>query len=147
MSEVNKERVEREKRRREVANAQLREKVAEARKAGICRCGGTLDFKKGTSRYYSTCPECRAKAKRYYLEGPNPPQKRPTVKLDRNLRECPGVRRKLERDGLGREAWWWFASSTVNGRQRIRRWSVDKYGDRGAWIMAMAQRMDWEESK
>jgi hypothetical protein len=52
----------------------------------------------------------------------------------------------LERDGFGREAWWWFASAYIDGRQRTRRWSVDKYGDRGAWRLAMAQRREWESS-
>ncbi len=145
------ERVEREKQRRKIANAQMREKVAAARKIGICRCGGKLDIKPGTTKYYSTCPECREKgtvsATRYYREGALPPKERPPTKLDGRLRECTGVRRRLERDGLGREAWWWMANAIVNGRQRIRRWSVDKYGDRGAHRLAMKQRRDWENSQ
>jgi hypothetical protein len=144
------ERVEREKQRRTKANAQMREKVAAARKIGICRCGGKLDIKPGTTRYYSTCPECREKATvsatRYYREGALPPKVRPSVKLDGRLRESTGVRRRFERDGLGREAWWWMANATVNGRQRVRRWSVEKYGDRGAWRLAMTQRLEWEKS-
>jgi len=145
------ERIEREKRRREEANARMREKVAAARKLGICRCGGKLDTKPGSTRIYSTCPECREKAKasanRYYREGPLPPRAIPPAKLDGRLRDSTGVRRRLERDGLGRVAWWWFASAAVNGRQRIRRWAVDKYGDRGAWRLAMAQRREWIKSK
>lgn len=39
MSLTAEERVEREKHRREHANARMREKVAAARKRGICRCG------------------------------------------------------------------------------------------------------------
>ena len=144
------ERVEREKQRRKKANAQMREKVAAARKIGVCRCGGKLDIKPGTEKYYSTCPECREKATvsatRYYREGALPPKARPPVKLDGRLRESTGVRRRLERDGLGREAWWWMANAIVNGRQRVRRWSVEKYGDRGAWRLAMAQRLEWKTS-
>jgi len=147
---TNEERIEREKQRREAANARMREKVAAARKRGICRCGGKLDKKPGTRRNYSTCPDCREKAKasatRYYREGPLPPQVRPPTKLDGRLRDSTGVRRRLERDGFGREAWWWFASALVDGKQRTRRWSVDKYGDHGAWRQAMAQRREWEES-
>lgn len=144
------ERVEREKHRRETANARMREKVAAARRRGICRCGGKLDKKPNTRRNYSTCPDCREKGKasanRYYREGPLPPRVSPPTKLDGRLRDSTGVRRRLERDGLGREAWWWFASAVVNGRQRIRRWSVDKYGDREAWRLAIAQRREWEKS-
>lgn len=150
MSLSNEQRIEREKQRREVANARMREKVAAARKRGICRCGGKLDKKRDTMRNYSTCPDCREKAKasanRYYREGPLPPQVRPPTKLDGRLRDATGVRRRLERDGFGREAWWWFASALVGGRQRTRRWSVDKHGDRGAWRQAMAQRREWEKS-
>jgi hypothetical protein len=149
MSPKDKERIAKEKQRRLIANAQMREKVAAARKRGICRCGGKLDKKPGTKRYYSTCPECREKAKvsatRYYHEGPLPPKLKPPVKLDARLRDSTGVRRRLERDGLGREAWWWFASVAFHGRQQIRRWSVDKYGDRGAWRLAKAQRLEWEK--
>lgn len=144
------ERVEREKQRRKKANAQMREKAAAARKIGVCRCGGKLDIKPGSEKYYSTCPECREKAAvsatRYYREGALPPKVRPPVKLDGRLRESTGLRRRLERDGLGREAWWWMANAIVNGRQRVRRWSVEKYGDRGAWRLAMAQRLEWEKS-
>ncbi len=144
------ERVEREKQRRKDANAQMRENVAAARKLGICRCRGKLDIKPGTTKYYSTCPECREKAttsaKRYYREGPLPPRMPAPVKLDGRLRDSTGVRRRLERDGLGREAWWWIANGSIEGRQRIRRWSVEKYGDRGAWRQAMEQRLEWENS-
>jgi hypothetical protein len=147
---TTKEREKREKERREAANARMREKVAAARKRGICRCGGKLDKKPGTKRNYSTCPECREKATvsaaRYYREGPLQPQVRPPVKLDARLRDSPGVRRRLERDGFGREAWWWIASALVDGHQYSRRWSVDKHGDRGAWRQAMAQRKEWLSS-
>ncbi len=72
MSLTPEERVEREQQRREAANARMRRKVAAARRRGICRCGGKLDKKPGTTRIYSTCPECREKAKasatRYYRE-------------------------------------------------------------------------------
>jgi len=150
MGLTTKERVEREKQRRETANARMREKVAAARRRGICRCGGKLDKKPGTRRNYSTCPDCREKAvasaTRYYREGPLPPRVRPPVKLDGRLRDSTGVRRRLERDGLGREAWWWIANAIIDGKQRSRRWSVDKYGDRGAWRLAMEQRREWEKS-
>jgi hypothetical protein len=149
MSLPIKERVKREKERRETANTRMREKVAAARKRGLCRCGGKLDKKPGTRRNYSTCPTCRekatAQATRYYREGPLEPRVRPAVKLDGRLRDSTGVRRRLERDGFGREAWWWFASALVDGKQRTRRWSVDKYGDRGAWRQAIAQRREWEQ--
>ena len=148
MSLTPEERVKREKQRRETANARMREKVAAARKRGICRCGGKLDKKPGTRRNYSTCPDCREKAKasanRYYREGPLPPRVNPPPKLDDRLRASTGVRRRLERDGLGREAWWWIANAVIDGHQRSRRWSVEKHGDRGAWRLAMAQRREWE---
>ncbi len=145
MSLTIEQRIEREKQRRKIANARMREKVAAARKRGICRCGGKLDKKPGTSRNYSTCPDCRDKAARYYREGPAQPRVKPPVKLDGRLSDSTGVRRRLERDGLGRVAWWWFASAVINGRQRVRRWAVDKYGDRGAWRLAVAQRREWEK--
>ena len=148
MSLTPEQRIEREKKRREVANAKMREKVAAAREHGICRCGGKLDIRPSKNRIYSTCPECREKAKasatRYYREGPLPPHVRPPTKLDGRLRDEIGVRRRLERDGFGREAWWWFASAVIDGKQRVRRWSVDKHGDRGARRLAMEQRRDWE---
>jgi hypothetical protein len=46
--------------------------------------------------------------------------------------------------GHGREAWWWIAGSYVDGKQRVRRFSVDKYGDREARRLAVAQRDEWE---
>ncbi len=151
MGMTNEERIEREKQRRKVANERMREKVAAAGLLGICRCGGKLDIKPGTNRFYSTCPECREKAvasaNRYYREGPLPQRARPPTKLDGRLRDSTGVRRRLERDGLGREAWWWITNALIDGKQRIRRWSVDKYGDRRAWQQAMTQRREWEESK
>ena len=52
----------------------------------------------------------------------------------------------MERDGLGREAWWWIANAIIGGKQRSRRWSVDKHGDRGAWRLAVAQRWEWEKA-
>ncbi len=150
MSLTTEERVEREKQRREAANARMREKVAAARKRGICRCGGRLDMKPGTRRNYSTCPNCREKAKasatRYYREGPLPQQVSRPTKLDGRLRDSTGVRRRLERDGLGREAWWWIANAMIEGKQHSRRWSVDKHGDRGAWRQAVAQRREWKRS-
>ena len=150
MKLTDEERIEREIQRRKTANTRMREKVAAARRRGICRCGGKLDKKPGTKRNYSTCPDCREKAvasaTRYYREGPLPPRVRPSAKLDGRLRDSTGVRRRLERDGFGREAWWWIASIIIDGHQFSRRWSVDKHGDRGAWRQAMAQRVEWEKS-
>ena len=150
MNLTTEERAEREKQRREAANTRMREKVAAARRRGICRCSGKLDKKPGTRRNYSTCPDCREKAKasatRYYREGPLQPQVRPPAKLDGQLRDSTGVRRRLERDGFGREAWWWITNALFDGKQHSRRWSVDKHGDRGAWRQAIAQRREWEES-
>lgn len=139
------ERVEHEKERREVANARMRGKVAAARRRGICRCGGKLDKKPSGRRNYSTCPDCREKAASYYREGPTRPKVKPPTKLDGRLHDSKGVRRRLERDGFGREAWWWFAGAYIKGKQRCRRWSVDKHGDRGAWQQAIAQRREWEK--
>ncbi len=86
MSLTIKERIKREKQRREVTNALIREKVAAARRCGICRCGGKLDKKPDTKRNYSTCPDCREKAtvsvSRGYREGPLPPRMSPLAKLD-----------------------------------------------------------------
>ena len=84
MSLTPEQRVERERQRRKTANERMREKVAAARRRGICRCGGKLDKKPGTRRNYSTCPDCREKAKasatRYYREGPLPPKAKPPVR-------------------------------------------------------------------
>ena len=144
---TDKEREERERHRRDKANERMREKVAKARRRGICRCGGKLDKRRNGRRNYSTCPDCRAKAARYYLEGAARPKEKPPTKLDGRLRDSNGVRRRLERDGFGREAWWWIATCIVGGVQRSRRWSVDKHGDRGAWQQAVAQRREWEDSE
>jgi hypothetical protein len=38
------------------------------------------------------------------------------------------------------------ASRRKQSPSSTRRWSVDKYGDRGAWRLAMAQRQEWEKS-
>jgi hypothetical protein len=147
MNLTTEERAEREKQRREAANARMREKVAAARRRGICRCSGKLDKKPGTRRNYSTCPDCREKAKasatRYYREGPLQPQVRPPAKLDGRLRDSTGVRRRLERDGFGREAWWWIATANFGGKQRSRRWAVTAHGDREARRLAIAQREEW----
>lgn len=101
-------------------------------------------------RNYSTCPDCREKAKasatRYYREGALKPQVRPPAKLDGRLCDSTGVRCTLERDGLDREAWWWIANALVDGKQHSRRWLVDKHGDRGAWRQAMAQQREWERT-
>ena len=52
------------------------------------------------------------------------------AKPDLRLNSRTGVHRRLERDGMGREAWWWFASSNFGGKQRTRRWAVTAHGDR-----------------
>lgn len=59
----------------------------------------------------------------------------------------PGVNRKALKDGHGREAEYWVASAWVDGGQRIRRFAVNKYGDKEARRLATEQKREWEESK
>jgi len=74
-----------------------------------------------------------------------PEKEKTPIKFDRRLKDSTGVLRRYLRDGMGREAWWWTASAYVNGKTKMRRFSIDKHGDLGAHRMAMRQRLDWEE--
>ena len=71
--------------------------------------------------------------------------RRKEAKLDLRLKDRTGVRRRLERDGMGREAWWWIASAYFEGKQHIRRWAVTAHGDREAQRLAIEQRQEWEQ--
>jgi hypothetical protein len=71
------------------------------------------------------------------------PEKKDIV-FDKRLTDQVGVKRRLLRDGMGREAWWWTASIAINGEQRHARFSIEKYGDRGAHSLAKRKREQWE---
>ena len=137
-----------EKARRDKANAARREKTANLKKKGLCRCGAPLR-RRVSGRPYCLCVTCHEKSKKaamlYYWIGPARQRKpvKETV-IDRRLKDLKGVRRRYERDGLGREAWWWLVSSYVDGKMRMRRFAVAKYGDREARRLAVAQRDEWE---
>ncbi len=69
------------------------------------------------------------------------------VELDENLVGQPGVRRFKQRDGSGREDWYWVANMMIDAKQNARRWSCSKHGDKGAHAQAVAQRLEWEKLK
>lgn len=73
-------------------------------------------------------------------------EKRP-VELDGNLVGQPGVRRFKQKDGSGREDWYWVANMMIEAKQNARRWSCSKHGDKGAYELALAQRLEWEKIK
>ncbi|MGJ8634485.1 MAG: hypothetical protein ACSHX7_11260 [Luteolibacter sp.] len=70
-----------------------------------------------------------------------------TVELDENLACQPGVRRFKQRDGSGREDWYWVANMMIDAKQNARRWSCTKHGDKSAHAQAVAQRLEWERLK
>ncbi|WP_411825615.1 hypothetical protein [Luteolibacter sp. AS25] len=70
-----------------------------------------------------------------------------TVELDESLEFKPGVRRFKQRDGSGREDWYWVANMMIEAKQNARRWSCTKHGDKGAYELALAQRLEWEKLK
>jgi len=138
-----------ERKRRDEANARRREKMRKLRHRGLCLCGAKLDKNPRTGRNYTYCPPCREKWNAYanerYASGPKGKPPRTDPKLDPDLHDSTGVRRRLERDGMGRTAWWWVVNAYVWGKQKSRRFSVDKYGDRGAHKLALRQRQQWEK--
>jgi len=131
-----------ERERRQAANARRLELQRDRRRRGICGCGNSTSSNPRTGKRYACCDKCREFARRSY-QG-----KRPVVlkeaKLDLRLKNLTGVRRRLERDGMGREAWWWFATANFGGKPRTRRWAVTAHGDREARRLAIAQREEWE---
>ncbi len=60
--------------------------------------------------------------KKSYVEAKN--GKRRMVELDETLMCQPGVRRFKQRDGSGREDWYWVANMMIEAKQNARRWSV-----------------------
>ena len=83
--------------------------------------------------------------KKSYLETKNGTRR--TVELDENLVGQPGVRRFKQRDGSGREDWYWVANMMIEAKQNARRWSCSKHGDKEAHAQAVAQRLEWEKVK
>ncbi|MFD2257249.1 hypothetical protein ACFSSA_11235 [Luteolibacter algae] len=73
--------------------------------------------------------------------------KRRQVELDETLVGQPGVRRFKQKDGSGREDWYWVANMMIEAKQNARRWSCSKHGDKGAYELALAQRLEWEKLK
>lgn len=69
------------------------------------------------------------------------------VELDENLVGQIGVRRFKQRDGSGREDWYWVANMMIEAKQNARRWSCSKHGDEEAYKQALAQRLEWERKK
>jgi len=132
-----------ERERRESANARRLQLQQERRRNGLCSCGTETSANPRTGKRYACCDTCRAAARRSYREYHPLPLKE--AKLDLRLKDRTGVRRRLERDGMGREAWWWIANAHFEGKQHSRRWSVTAHGDREAQQMAIAQREEWQE--
>jgi len=130
-----------ERERRESANARRLELQRERRRNGLCSCGTEISANPRTGKRYACCDTCRAAARRSYREYHPLPLKE--AKLDLRLKDRTGVRRRLERDGMGREAWWWIANAHFAGKQHSRRWSVTAHGDRDARRLAIAQREEW----
>ncbi len=64
--------------------------------------------------------------------------------LDLRLKDRTGVRCRLERDSMGREALWWIANARIANKQYSRRWSVTAHGDGKDRRLAIAQRQEWE---
>ena len=69
------------------------------------------------------------------------------VELDETLEGQPGVRRFKQRDGSGREDWYWVANMMIDAKQNAKRWSCTKHGDKCAHAQAVAQRLEWERLK
>jgi len=131
-----------ERERRESANARRLQLQRERRRNGLCSCGTETSANPRTGKRYACCDTCRAAARRSYREYHPLPLKE--AKLDLRLKDRTGVRRRLERDGMGREAWWWIANAHFGGKQHSRRWSVTAHGDREARRLAIAQREEWQ---
>lgn len=132
-----------ERKRRQSANARRLQLQRERRLNGLCGCGTETSSNPRNGKRYACCDSCRAAARRNYYE--RHPVALKVAKLDRRLKDRTGVRRRLERDGMGREAWWWIATAFFAKKQRIRRWSVTAHGDREAFRLAVAQRQEWEQ--
>jgi hypothetical protein len=130
-----------ERERRESANARRLQLQRDRKRRGICGCGKSTSANPRTGKRYACCDTCRAAARRSYRE--YHPVALKEAKLDLRLKDRTGVRRRLERDGMGREAWWWIATANFGGKQRSRRWAVTAHGDREARRLAIAQREEW----
>ena len=128
--------------RRQAANARRLQLQRDRRSRGICGCGKSTSVNPRSGKRYACCDKCREFARRSY-QG-----KRLVVlkkaKLDLRLKDLIGVRRRMQRDGMGREAWWWIATAYIENKQRSRRWSVTAHGDREARQLAIAQRKEWK---
>ena len=131
-----------ERERRQAANARRLQLQRDRRSIGLCGCGNSTSSNPRTGKRYACCDKCREIARRSY-QG-----KRPVVlkqaKLDMRLKDRTGIRRRMERDGMGREAWWWIATAYISNKQLTRRWSVTAHGDREARQLAIAQREEWK---
>lgn len=140
-----------ERARRDVQNKRYRERTRKLRRRGLCRCRRRLDKNPKTGRNYTLCAECREKsrrsANRYYREGKLAPRPRPEIKFDRRLKDQVGLRRRFERDGLGREDWWWVVNLVIDGKPRSTRFSIAKHGDMGAFQLARKKRDEWESER
>ncbi len=134
---------EKERERRQAANARKLQLQRDRRSSGICSCGNSPSTNPRSGKRYACCDTCRAAARRSYRERHPVPLKE--AKLDLRLKDRTGVRRRLERDGMGREAWWWIASAYFDGKQHIRRWAITAHGDREAQRLAIEQRQEWEQ--
>lgn len=111
---------------------------------GLCGCGNEREDAR-----WKLCERCREHARnRYYgianTDSPRPP-KRP--KQEWVAPKVTGVRRVVEADGLGNVNAWWTASCYFDRKQVSRRWSIRKYGERGAFKQACEQRKSWKELK
>jgi len=114
---------------------------------GLCSlCGRDRENKR-----WRLCELCRYNARAGYKDIPSISIKQHPPADEVIHGEPPGdlrgVRRRTETDSYGRTSIWWAANAIVGGVQRTRRWSVDKWGDIGAYNKAKAQREAWQSNK
>lgn len=144
MSEITKQ----ERARRKAANTRRNALRQTLKKQGKCFCGEPLmpKPKGGTFCYcFKHYVQMSDSAQKRYSTGES--QAKPAVVevIDKRLRDRTHVRRRIQRDGMGRSAWWWLVSANIQGTMKLRRFSVSKYGDRGAFNLAVAQRKEWDQ--
>lgn len=129
-------------RQRKRQNARGAQKRKENIAQGLCGCGKERDNPR-----WKLCTRCRAQARNRYYGVPNTlprPKRQKEEPIPENL---TGVRRLVAADGLGNVNSWWIAYSVLNRKPLIRRWSIGKHGELGAFKKARAQRQQWEKLK
>jgi len=137
---------------REIQNKRAKEKRKRQIELGLCRCGSKAKIG------YKLCPQCLSKAReasreKYRLKVGIPlnkpvSKKGGLVKVKKKYKKpltsiVKGVIRTVNKDGYGREDTWYVASAMVKGKSVQRKWSVSKYGESGAKLLATLQKMSW----